>query len=457
MKRRPSPPPWTRPGRLLWLALALAASGWLILHMPASRTARPAASPAVTQAPETEAPSLRIPAASHAVTEAPGHALRPLPDSGAGSHAATSPAAPQTPRAQVPAASLDVPGNPRSEAARQAVAGAQTPPAEAPRRMKQAPLSPGGKLLAKAETFGRLFALVGIAAFLGGLMEARRWHMALARVMGKLTRMARLPEIVGLAMPTALCSNAAANSMLVSSHAEGHIRTSALIAGGMANSYLAYVSHSIRVMYPVIGAVGLSGAVYFGVQFLGGFLVICGVLLWNRWYVSGHAAPFSTPEALPSVQADPLPWPGAAKLAALRACTLLFRMACITIPLMLGIEYLLKSGALSAFDNPFPVASVFPAELLSVVAAQMGGLVQSSAVAANLRAEGLISDAQIVLAMLVGSAVGNPFRTLRRNLPTALGIFPVRVALVIVLGMQFARFAVTLVAIAGVVGYLWMP
>ena len=59
--------------------------------------------------------------------------------------------------------------------------------------------------------------------------------------------------------------------------------------------------------------------------------------------------------------------------------------------------------------------------------------------------------------MLVGSAVGNPFRTLRRNLPTALGIFPLRVALVIVLGMQFARFAVTLVAIAGVVGYLWMP
>ncbi|MFQ9491307.1 MAG: hypothetical protein ACLR0N_10570 [Bilophila wadsworthia] len=33
----------------------------------------------------------------------------------------------------------------------------------------------------------------------------------------------------------------------------------ALIAGGMANSYLAYVSHSIRVMYPVLGAIGLPG------------------------------------------------------------------------------------------------------------------------------------------------------------------------------------------------------
>ena len=78
-------------------------------------------------------------------------------------------------------------------------------------------------------------------------------------------------------MPTALCSNAAANSILVSSHADGHIRTSALIAGGMANSYLAYVSHSIRVMYPVLGAIGLPGALYFAAQFSGGFIVILGV------------------------------------------------------------------------------------------------------------------------------------------------------------------------------------
>lgn len=50
----------------------------------------------------------------------------------------------------------------------------------------------------KLETFGRLFAIVGIAAFCGGLMEARQWHMVLALLMGRLTRMARLPEIVAL-------------------------------------------------------------------------------------------------------------------------------------------------------------------------------------------------------------------------------------------------------------------
>ena len=143
-------------------------------------------------------------------------------------------------------------------------------------------------------------------------------------------------------------------------------------------------------------------------------------------------------------------------MAAVRSLSLLFRMVCMTLPLMLGIEWLLKNGAFAFWEDALPhtAAELFPAELLSVVAAQMGGLVQSSAVAANLRTEGLIGDAQILLAMLVGSAVGNPFRTLRRNLPSALGIFPVPVALTIVLGMQLSRFLVTLAGIAGVVAVM---
>ena len=326
----------------------------------------------------------------------------------------------------------------------------QTPAADVG-HTRRAPATAEAKLLAKAKTFGRLFAIVGLAAFLGGLMEARRWHMVLARVMGRLTRMARLPEIVGLAMPTALCSNAAANSILVSSHAEGRIPTSALIAGGMANSYLAYVSHSIRVMYPVLGAIGLPGALYFAAQFSGGLAVLLGVLLWNRW--RNAAVGGSTEQVLPETVRS---WPESARFAAVRALTLLFRMLCITVPLMLGIEWLLKNGAFSFWEQYVPeqVNRFFPAELVSVVAAQMGGLVQSSAVAANLRAEGLIDNAQILLAMLVGSAVGNPFRTLRRNLPSALGMFPVPVALTVIIGMQFSRLVVTLVAAAGVVAFM---
>ncbi|MCL2887683.1 MAG: hypothetical protein FWF20_13105, partial [Betaproteobacteria bacterium] len=120
-----------------------------------------------------------------------------------------------------------------------------------------------------------------------------------------------------------------------------------------------------------------------------------------------------------------------------------------------GIEWLLKSGAFTFWENALPpkVVAHFPAELLSVAAAQMGGLVQSSVVAAGLKAGGLLNNTQILLAMLVGNAVGNPIRMLRRNLPSALGIFPVPVALTVVLGMQFSRFLITLFAIAAVMVY----
>ncbi len=380
-------PPWKQPWQILCFVLAVCAAGWLILHMPAGRTHR--AAPAQTTAPATSFQN-------NYMQHRHSPAKQPIP--------------------------------------------------------AQATVSATDRVLSRMGIFGRLFLVVGLAAFLGGVVERRRWYMVLARYMRNLTQTVRLPTIVGIAMPAAICSNAAANSMLAGWHAEGRLSTSALIAGGMINSYLAYVSHSIRVMYPVIGAIGLPGLLYFIIQFTGGLVVICGVLLWNRHHVAKLGQPqkadnksnFETFEAEP-----PVPWPQACRQAGMQAATLLFRMVCLTVPLMLGMEWLLKSGALDFWDRHVPehITRFFPAELLSVVAAQMGGLVQSAAVSANLLAEGLIGNAQILLAMLVASAVGNPIRALRRNIPSALGIFPPIVALIIVLGMQFSRLLITVLAI----------
>lgn len=316
---------------------------------------------------------------------------------------------------------------------------------------RTSPLPPLERILQRLDDFADLFCMVGVAAFLGGLMEARLWHLSVARVLVRFSRLARLPEVVGLAMPVALYSNAAANGMLVNSHAEGQISRAALIAGGMANSYLAYVSHSIRVMYPVIGAVGLAGVCYFVGQFSGGLLVIAGIFAWNR-----HRHPQILAQETAGDAPVPLAWGLALRRAGVRTLNLLFRMVCLTVPLMLGMEWLLRAGAFAFWEDLVPpgVNRFFPVELVSVVAAQLGGLVQSASVAANLRAQGLIDSPQILLAMLVGSAIGNPFRTLRRNLPSAIALFPFKTALTIVLGMQAARLVTTLLLAGLVILYM---
>lgn len=310
------------------------------------------------------------------------------------------------------------------------------------------------KILAKCKTIGRLFLMIGIAGFFGALMEARQWYRYLGKGLIKITQKARLPEIIGLAMPIALYSSVGANSMLVASHKNGEIPTSALITGGMANSYLTHFSHSVRVMYPVIALIGIAGIGFFAIQLLGGFLLICGCFLVH-WYMSKEKE--QDLSHLQLKQKEPLAWKPAVKQGLLRTLAILFRMGYITVPLMLGTEWIIKSGMLDFWEEavPYQVAKFFPAELIAIVIAQIGGLIQSASVSSHFLAEHMVNHAQILLAMLVSSAIGNPIRTLRRNLPIALGIFPVKVALTIVLSMQFARLLITILGSALVVLYLY--
>lgn len=312
------------------------------------------------------------------------------------------------------------------------------------------------KILAKLKTIGRVFLMVGIAGFFGALMEARQWYRYLGKGLIKITQKARLPEIIGLAMPIALYSSVGANSMLVASHEKGEIPTSALITGGMANSYLTHFSHSVRVMYPVIALIGIAGIGFFAIQLSGGFLLICGCFLVH-WYISKHKTQEEQDLShLKLTQKEPLAWKPAVKQGLLRTLAILFRMGYITVPLMLGTEWIIKSGMLDFWEEavPYQVAKFFPAELIAIVIAQIGGLIQSASVSSHFLAENMVNHAQILLAMLAASAIGNPIRTLRRNLPIALGIFPVNVALTIVLSMQFARLLITILGSAFVVLYL---
>ncbi len=346
----------------------------------------------------------------------------------------------------------------RSEAASEA--------ARASPRMNKAHGDGGAasRLLNRARIFGRLFLYVALGAILGSLIEGRCWYRFLAGTLGRLTRAARLPQIVGAAMPTALASCPAADSMLVASHARGEISRTALVAGGMLNSYLAHVSHSMRVLYPVIAAIGLPGLLYFVIQFSGGAIIIGVVLVIHRLAVRKRVATeesavaFDALDALDALEHKVQSYSESLRKGLLRAATLLFRIACISVPMILAMEWVIRAGLLNFWTELVPeaVSRYFPKELLTITAAQMGGLVQSSTVSASLLSQGLITPAQVLLAMLVSSAVGNPVRALRRNLPTALGIFSPGTACLIVFGMQFSRLVVTLAGAAMVIFWMQM-
>ncbi len=385
---------WTRPLWLVWFCVACALSIWLTVNMPSPRPAgQQTAAAAGLRAEGVSEPVLRE--------------------------------------------------------ARRAAAGSATSMARARHAREHQPDDAAARLLHRLRLFGRLFFFVGLGAMLGAVIEGRCWYRVLSRTLGRVTRAARMPDIVAAAMPTALASAPAADSMLMAGHRRGELSTATLIAGGMVNSWLAHFSHSMRIFYPVVAAIGLPGLAYFAIQFGGTGCFLLAVLLWHRVRAGGVARTRASAPAAPAAR-EPQPWRVILARGLERVCDLLFRLACVSVPMILAMEWCINAGHLNFWEElvPSAVSSLFPEQMLAILAAQLGGLIPSSTLCAGLRAQGLITGAQILLAMLIASMVTNPVRTLRRNLPTALGIFPPRAACIIVIGMQAARFATTLLAAA---------
>ena len=333
---------------------------------------------------------------------------------------------------------------------------AEEAPKPAKKHHKKHDDTPLGRILYRVDVFGRLLLFVGLGALLGAVIDGRGWHRYFASSLGRLGSFAKLPAIVSMAAPVAITSAPAADSMLVAGHKKGALSQASLVAGGMLNSFLAHFSHSMRIFYPVVAAIGLPGLIFFLIQFGGMALFLLAVFVWHRVKMKdmGSCAQTAAPQdmAAPSIT----PWKETLKNGLLRACNLVFRLVCISLPLILLMEWCLNAGLLNFWDRLVPeaVSDLIPEQLLTILAAQIGGLVPSSAICAGLKAQGLITNAQILLAMLIASAVTNPLRTLRRNLPSALAIFPAKTACTIVLSMQLVRIVIMLGA--AVLVLVWM-
>lgn len=299
----------------------------------------------------------------------------------------------------------------------------------------------------------RLIPTVGIATFIGTVVELRNWLRFMKLVISPLVSFARLPFLGGAAMVTSLFSNKAAASLLSGAYGEKRITRGALITTGLCNSHFAYLSHSIRVLYPVAAAAGVTGLIYFGIQFGLGFGIIFIALTIHRFSSAG-ATSYDTAEDVDRVLPS---WKTTVHRAAKRTIRIIVRLLLVTVPMYLLVLYLGQEGVFRTWNALLPAqaAKVVTAEMMTVAISMMGGLVNASSLAAEMMRNGEITNIQILFAMLLGSALGNPVRTIRRNLPSAMGIYPPREGFLIVFIMQSARF-ITVIAVCAIIMYFLM-
>jgi hypothetical protein len=295
----------------------------------------------------------------------------------------------------------------------------------------------------------KLIILVGTACFIGAVFEYKAWSRFASFLALPLIRFGRLPEVSGVAFVTALFSNNAANTLVASSRSEGNITRREMLISGLCNSYPAMVSHSLRILFPLLSAIGMAAVYYYSFTFGTGLLMTIVFLVISRSYASGDAT-----EALGNGEGclekrKKYNWGEVFRKSAHRTGVTVLRLLYITAPIYLVVAYMSKHHMFDVWKEfiPASMSQWLSPEVMAVLAARLGGLVNAAGVASGFLADHKMEHWQIVLAFLVGNVITNPIRTLRRNLPAAMGIFPGRDGLWIVLILQTLRLLLSIGAI----------
>jgi len=292
-----------------------------------------------------------------------------------------------------------------------------------------------------------LIITTSIASFIGSIVEDRNWTKFISFIVRPLVSWAGLPPISATSMLSSFFSSVTANSMLVSSYNSKSLTGRQMRLSAMCNSYMNYIYHSLKILYPVVAAIGVVGLVYFGLLFVTGFLVLAMAILYcNNKTTKINYSLFEKSDAENNYK----PWRNSVLKSWKRTRLVVKRMFLIAIPLFVFFSYLSEIGFFtfnSSLSKNVFLNEFFPPEAFAVVAAMMGGMLSAASVAAGFIKAGSLDSAHVLLALFAGNIISMPLRTLRRSIPSAMSVFSSKDALVIVLLNQGSRFLMTLLLI----------
>jgi len=298
-------------------------------------------------------------------------------------------------------------------------------------------------LSAILQSSGWILFAVAIGAFIANIIESRNWTGFMSLIAKPLLKFSRLPGVCGISFGTAFFSNNAAGSMLASAYADGRLTRKEMFIGAITNSFPAKFKHMMRPAVVIIPLLGITAILYLAIQLV---LEILQVLLVFSF---GRRKKLESAECFEETKKDLPLWKDTIKISLKSTGKILLRVILITLPIFIFVAYLGDKGVFRQIEKQIPkdMKSVLSPEIIAIMGSKMGGLVSSATVAAKMFHENRVTMLQILIALMAANLITIPFSALRRNLPTAVGIFPKRDGFWIVGITQGLRFAFNLAAL----------
>jgi len=295
----------------------------------------------------------------------------------------------------------------------------------------------------------RITFFITVGLFIANMIESLNWTHRLATLARPLIRIGRLSSITGASFSVAFFSGVSANSMLAEAFDQKKMGVDELIFANLFNSLPRFFLHLPTVFFLTAPLIKGAALIYVGLTFSAALLQTFLVVLGGRLFL-----PIKKYEEQPSRQArKKTSWKQAFEKSVKRLRKRIIKILKFMIPVYTLFFLLNRFGFFTQLEDFIANRAWFLSWLnpqsLGIVILHISAEFSAGLAAASvLLAENSLSYRDVVLALLAGNILAAPIRALRHQLPYYTGIFPPRLAVILVGVSQSIRaFCVILIAI----------
>jgi hypothetical protein len=299
----------------------------------------------------------------------------------------------------------------------------------------------------------KILIAIFLGTAIGTIFECRNGSKYIAFLTRPLLKFSRLPAICGTAFITAFVSNIAASGMLVGAYSDQKITRKDMIISALLNSFPAYAKIMLLVMFFLIPMIGKTAIIYCVMVISLDLIRILTIIAIVRICYSTQVHPDYD---FTQIQIQTYTWHKTFDKAQKRSLKILRKFIIWGIPLYLLATFLAHIGVFNTINEHIPhfFTQILPSEVISIIIAKLVSFTAAATVAMGMLQVYAITIPQVLIAFFIGNLFDIPIRTITHNLPIALGIFPEKSGLWIVLISESTRMITCITAIIILFAYI---
>ncbi|MFZ5760351.1 MAG: hypothetical protein ACOY32_12090 [Thermodesulfobacteriota bacterium] len=285
----------------------------------------------------------------------------------------------------------------------------------------------------------RIVFLISAGLLVANFIEALNWAERLATLARPLIHYGRFSAVTGASFSLAFFSGVSANTMLAEAYDQGRMGKRELVLANLLNSLPRFFLHLPTVFFLTAPLIKGAAVAYVVITFSAALLLTLLVVLGGRVFLGGDGGAEVVPVAAASRTTARQALEKSIKRFRKRIRHIcLFMVPVYVLFFLFGrlgvfarLEELAARSWLLDWLNPKSVGIV----ILHVTAEFSAGV----AAAGALLADNSLTQAEVVMALLVGNILAAPIRAARHQFPYYVAIFSPRLALELVGVSQVAR------------------